>query len=81
MRFRLLHGKHQSGTGRHGNDGLRDYAAHRNGKPRTDPGTGEELPNVIETTIDLASMFGSDNLNVYPMNLLVRKDRDYDTRI
>ena len=60
MRFRLLAGKHQSGTGRHGNNDLKNYAAYRNGKPRTDPRTGEELPDVIETEIDLAARFGAE---------------------
>ena len=64
MIFRLLAGKHQTGTGRHGNNDLKNYASYRNGKPRTDPKTGEELPNVIETDIDLAARFGREKFEL-----------------
>ena len=66
MRFRLLAGKHQTGTGRHGNNDLKNYAAYRNGKPRTDTRTGEELLDVIETTIDLAARFGAEKFELLP---------------
>ena len=67
MRFKLLAGKHQSGSRQRDQktrkvlkDTRQDYAAYRNGKPQRHPVTGEELPDEIETDIDLAARFGAE---------------------
>ena len=65
MRFKLLAGRHESGSRKEGT--LRYYSARdrHTGLYKKGP-DGKEMPDVIETDKDLARMFGQNKFQLLP---------------
>ena len=63
MRFKLLAGRHQSGSSKAGT--LKNFSAkdRHTGLLKTDE-DGNDLPDVIETNKDLSKMFGANKFQL-----------------